>query len=98
MTDKRLNPLHTPEFIAKHVANTGFYFPEERATGRSTAQALRAIAAAINQPYTAIDLKDHSGTPGGNRYLLEQAKKMVAQLELKHFVFNTARTTIQFGQ
>jgi len=98
MTDKRLNPLHTPEFIATHVRNHGTYFPEERGTGRSTAQALRGIAAAINQPYTAIDLKDHSGTAVGNRYLMEQAKAMVTTLELKHFVFNTARGTIQFGQ
>lgn len=98
-----LHPLHSPAWVAEYVANTGQY-PGDRATGRTTAQALRAIADAIDNPYVPVALVDHSGVRGGFENLSCVTKHIVAVLQLKHFHFNRAKhpslsvLSITFGE
>lgn len=78
-----MHPLHTPEFVCQSIQQTGNYFDSKRKTGRTTADALGAISAAIRNPRTEIALHDHTGTPLGRSLLAEVIiPRMVRQLEL----------------
>lgn len=92
----RMHPLHNADFIHDYMVNTGEYFPQERGTGRSTAQALGYIAEAVRNPFRKIVVVDHRGTAVANRELLHIIRRMVSSLRLEHFVFTNE--TIQFGE
>lgn len=63
---------------------TGRTINVERGSGRTTAILLRAVADAIDNPGTWIDLKDHEG--GTKHYTLTVwAMEMIQQLRLSHF-------------
>jgi hypothetical protein len=59
----------------------------DRQTGRSTIQALRYIALAIENPGTVYKIADHYGTVQANRLLCDQIHKMVSQMCLRDFTF-----------
>lgn len=80
----KLNPLHTPEMIARVISATGEYFDPKRGSGRSTALALRYISVAIEHPRAPIRIKDHHDSVQADRQLAEIVKMMIFKLELKH--------------
>lgn len=80
----KLNPLHTPEMIARVISTTGEYFDPKRGSGRSTALALRYISDAIEHPRAPIRIKDHYDSAQADRHLAEIVKMMIFKLDLKH--------------
>jgi len=83
----RLHPLHTVEQITHHMSATGEYFPVERCTGRTTAQALRMVAYCLNNPHVTIRPKDHHGTTPANEMLVDRCRYVVESLGLRGFGF-----------
>lgn len=73
---------------------TGQY-PGDRATGRSTAEALEQIAHAIKNPGRPHKISDHSGLRAGIEHTRFQMCNMVRSLGLKHFTFTA--DTVRFG-
>ena len=91
----KLHPLHSAEKVALFVKSTGEYFPETRGTGRTTVQALRAIAYAIEHPGDQLYPQDHNGTGTANRELVRVIRRMVEALNLQHFTFTAE--SVRFG-
>jgi hypothetical protein len=91
----KIHPLHNVDFIAAVMKDTGRYFPAERGTGRTTVLALQLIAQAIQRPHTWHSAVDHFGTLPANAHLLQVARSMVLELDLKHFHFR--QTAVCFG-
>jgi hypothetical protein len=89
----KLNPLHTPELIARHIQYTGEYWPNERCTGRTTAQALRLLAEAISNPHTRITIVDHHPTVMAATNLRRLMQDMVHILQLEHMQFTATSVT-----
>lgn len=67
-------------------ANYGAPYPEDRGSGRSTAQALYGLAQAIAAPGTKVALIDHFCTPGADRFLGQLVQSIADKLELKFVV------------
>lgn len=82
-----LHPLHSPAWVAEYVTQHAQY-PGDRCTGRSTAQALRAIADAIDMPHCQVNLIDHSNVRGGFENLNHITQEIVKTLQLNHFHFS----------
>lgn len=80
----KLHPLHTVEMVVNHLRQTGKYLGD-RHTGRSTAQALRLIANAIENPEKLLIIEDHHGTTNADYSLQHTVQKMIDLLEFKHF-------------
>lgn len=91
-----MNPLHTPQFVAEMVLNSGLYFDATRRTGRSTAKALRLLSVAIENPNKSVSIIDHFDTPSAHRELLHTMRAMCERLGLEHMQFNTAALTVTF--
>lgn len=87
----KLHPLHSPAFVSRHVLCHGEY-PGVRCTGRSTAQALRLLAEAIQQPGVTIKITDHFPTVSADRELMHTMQGMVDRLGLEHMVFKADNT------
>lgn len=62
----------------------------ERATGRSTVLALRAIADAIEKAGEKVDVRDHHGTATADEHLMHMVQGMVEKLGLRDFRFSTS--------
>lgn len=61
----KIHPLHTAKRHADVMRDLGVYgyhewLEDKRCTGRSSALILRCIAEAIEKPFTAIPILDHS--------------------------------------
>lgn len=67
----------------------------ERGVGRSTAQALRLIAMAIDRPGTRVIATDHHGSLRANENMVHRCADMVTALNLRGFTFNAASSTMQ---
>lgn len=78
----KLHPLHTVEFVAQCLQATGEY-PGDRATGRSTSQALGYISSAIRNPDKPIRLIDHWGTTGAHDCLADMVVDIISKLGLR---------------
>ncbi len=59
----------------------------DRQTGRSTIQALRYIALAMENPGTEMKIRDHYQTTEANRRLCDRVRRMVNQMCLRDFTF-----------
>jgi hypothetical protein len=90
----QLHPLHTPEFVARYIITEGQY-PGLRCTGRSTAQALRYLAASIEQPGVAVVPADHHGTVLADRLLLSRMAQLSSMMGLKHMDFRATSVTFR---
>lgn len=76
---------------------TGVVIPDaQRGTGRTTAIALKLLAAAIENPGRFILVEDHHGTPEANKMLLAKMENMAFDLGLKHLEFNKSSPTVVF--
>ena len=95
---ERLHPLHDPSWIDRVVRATGRYFDPARRTGRSTVQALRYIATAMNHPYVWFDVRDHSGVRAADEALLRRIMEMVELLGFEHFQFDARTVALRFGR
>ena len=93
---KKLHPLHTPQYLYDYMRYTGEYYPLDRRTGRSTAQALQYLAHAICDPHTPVAIVDHYGTEKANKALAKSMQHMADLLGLKHMVFTVAPCTVTF--
>lgn len=93
-----LNPLHTPEMIARQIAQTN-RFDVTRGTGRSTSLALRAISDAIANPFKPVRLEDHSDAPRSSDHLAAIVKDMILSLGLEHMKveYRNGGQYLQFG-
>lgn len=96
--DGPIHPLHDISEIASFMRSTGKYFPQERRTGRSTIQALKYIAQAMENPFEEIVIKDHHGTYDSDRVLFRSIQGIVSDAGFKHFVFSLGNLTIKFGE
>ncbi len=67
-----------------------------RRTGRSTAQALRFLAYAMESPGSLVNVRDHHGTPESDRYLMQTIADMIEKLGLSHFEFGKRDRTLKF--
>ena len=92
-----MHPLHTKEWLDQLVEQ-GYSagLATSRCTGKSTAQALRALAWVIEHPTRELRLQDHYSAGRATDNLLHIAHRMVETLELKHIHFNRAAQTIIF--
>lgn len=97
-TQMMLHPLHTAECVADYVRSTGEYFDVTRRTGRSTMQALRLLASAIESPRLPVPITDHRGTLQADRALMSMMKDMVDVLGLREMYFNLGNMTVTFGK
>jgi len=79
----KLHPLHTVEFIAEQLRCNGS-FDTERCTGRTTAQALKALAHAIESPGVEIPLRDHHDSTGAHANLRDAVRRIADALGLEH--------------
>lgn len=89
VTGRRLSELQKemgPAFGALEFAR--------RATGRSTAQALAAIAVAMDTPNKWVQPQDHHGTHRADAWLVNQVAEIVGKLGYKGFEFRA--TEIRF--
>lgn len=94
----RINPLHSVRVLCDWMQVVGEYPPTERGTGRSTAQALRYIASAIENPYEVIQVRDHHGSTQSDEHLCQVIHSMVCGLGLKHFYISGKQRTMSFGK
>ena len=92
-----VHPLHSTRFILDHVETTGRY-PDKRATGRSTAQALHYIAKAIEHPFESIAIVDHHGTRLADEHLVMLAQYLANSMGLQHLYFDKQGRTVTFGR
>lgn len=77
------HPLHDAEFKARAEHSVGaFWFLRRR--GTSTAQALQALAEAIQNPGMSIELKDHAGSREATQHLAWLVRDIATRLELRH--------------
>ena len=95
---KRINPLHTIEFLVDQMRSSGCYPDIERCTGRTTAIALRTIASALERPHEVVHFRDHHDTVAASRDLAHMIVGMVAAIGLKHLHVNTHECKIVFGE
>lgn len=58
---------------------------DERASGRSTAQAFTIIGCALASPGVEMPMVDHAGCRGGDEYLCNKVKSLIASNNLKGF-------------
>lgn len=58
-----------------------------RITGRSTAIALNIISLAIQHQSEWVLIWDHNPTQEANRMLLDDIRRLISKMELKHFEF-----------
>ena len=92
-----MHPLHTQKWIDQLVAQgMPRYEITTRCTGRTTAQALEALAWAIEHPGQFLRVVDHHGTPNASRELHYMAYEMSRKLGLKHLHFHRGDHTIIF--
>ena len=92
-----IHPLHTQAWIDQCLAAGMPRFEiKNRCTGKSTAQAMKALAWAIMHPGQPLRLYDHHGTLPATRNLLYMALEMSRKLELKHMHFNLAESSVTF--
>lgn len=92
----RLHPLHSADrhvqvMLEKGVIGYHSWLEAKRATGRTTAQALRAIADAIDKPFVSVDLVDHSGLRAGHENLAATARALIKDLGLLHLTLNRGK-------
>lgn len=90
-----MHPLHTPDWVVQYIKASGEY-PGSRATGRSTAQALRLIAQCIESPRTWYACLDHHGTRLSHANLRHTAQGLVSDMGLRYFKFRD--TEMCFGE
>lgn len=101
-TMKPRHPLHPQDWVDMLEAqypggyNQNFY----RRQGKSTAQALIAIATAIQNPYTKVNIRDHYGTINANEHQLRMIEGMIDKLGLEHIKLGKIDNQhfIQFGE
>ena len=93
----KLHPLHEPEWF-EEMLRQGVPLCELRVrrTGKSTAQALRALAWIIQNPGRVLHIKDHYSSRSSNDHLLNMMLDMSRLLGLKHIVFSRADQTVVF--
>jgi len=94
----RIHPLHDINEMADWMRINNEYYPVERHTGRSTIQALRYIAEAMENPYKEIQISDHYKSSEANLMLLERIKDIVILAELDHFTFRPYNYSLTFGE
>lgn len=80
-----LHPLHTPEFVCAQIQQTGEYFDKRRKTGRTTSDALKLLSNCINNPYSPMVIKDHSGTSAGDKLMRSVLHNLIRYMKLKEF-------------
>jgi len=88
-----LHPLHTIEWLTDSIKGTGTYPDPTRRTGRSTAQALRLLAKAIETPHVKVYIKDHHGSEPAHRNLRYMMQGMAEKLGLEHMQFTQDTVT-----
>lgn len=89
------HPLHDEAF-AKECIRV-YKEMSERRTGRSTRQALKYIALAMEQVGCPIRIRDHHGTHLADTELFYTIQRMITKLEFKHFTLNHSQLTLTFG-
>lgn len=89
------HPLHDAAFIKQY--NDAHREMRLRHTGRSTRQALKYIALAMEQVGCPIRVRDHHGTYLADRELLNTIHQMIGKLGFKHFTLNSTQLTLTFG-
>ncbi len=90
----KINRAHVAYLIEQGSSLKGV---AERHTGRSTIQALRCIALAIENPGTKIKVSDHYGTINANKLLCDQVREMVSQMCLRDFTFTQDTVSCDFA-
>lgn len=85
----KLHPLHTAEMHQTRMLDLGVAGYHEwlaggRGTGRTFAQALRALADAVESPGKPIHLTDHSGKAGGDQCLAAYVRSISAMTGMQH--------------
>lgn len=92
------NKLVSDETRENHLRNTGIPFPEERASGRTTAEAIYYLGFAMRNPGTKVRVTTNHGrdTRFEQRNLLELIACYARTLELKHFTFDGNAMTVTY--
>ena len=85
----KLHPLHTAEMHTTRMLDLGVagyheWLAEGRGTGRTFAQALRALADAVESPGKPIHLTDHSGKSSGDLCLAGYVRSISTVCFMKH--------------
>ena len=70
----------------------------DRQTGRSTAQALRFLAFAIDNPGTQVQVRDHHGTLQADSELTMVCRSIVKDLRLTGFTFTKTTLVCRFSE
>lgn len=94
---RKLHPLHTVEFLVQQIQNTGTYPNPERATGRTTLLALKAIVAALESPHKVIHVRDHHDTMNSHKELIRLIHDLTRMLGLVGFHCSPSMLTVTFG-
>ena len=91
------SPLNGSIIIDKHEYDE-YYI--NRRIGRSTAQAFKYIAEAIDNPNTSIKIIDHHeierGTKKASQYLFDSICRLIDNNNLKYFKLNRHSLTIRY--
>lgn len=85
----KFHPLHDAELHATRFRDLGVagyheWLAEGRGTGRTFAQALRALADAVESPGKPIHLTDHSGKSGGDQCLAGYVRSIATMTGMEH--------------
>ena len=72
--------------------------PQARLTGKSTQQALEAIAWVLKNPNKLFNIKDHHNTPQANRELCNIIKNYIDRLGLKRIEINPYTYQLRYDQ
>lgn len=101
----KLHPLHTYERHFQVMQEQGVlgyhkWLEDERCTGRTTAQALQLIGAAILHPGKEFPLLDHSSRKTGDDGLAQLVSDLISGIGLKHLkVYRLGGTQyLRFGE
>ena len=68
-----------------------------RPTGKSTAQALEAIAKAMMEPGKRVKIWDHHGSATSHRYQMDLIETTIDLLKLKGFTLSRAAFTVTYS-
>lgn len=94
------HPIFSQEFC-QSLIDQGMSLQDimTRGTGRSTAIALKLMAAAINNPGVMIQVKDHHGTLMADKHLFNKIQAMCHDLGFRYsFIQQQGDFYIKFGK
>lgn len=95
---KPIHPLHSIDFLADMMRNTGCYPDVERCTGRTTILALKFLTEALSNPYKPVEVRDHYPTRASHSRLTYEIACMAHRLGLQHIYANEQACTVTFGK